>query len=286
MKHSLANHHKQSGLSIIELMIAVTIGLFLLTGIATSYITSVKSSSNRDQSSMLEDNARLALDVITKSLEHTGYANGLTIENRFVEKRATIIEESCGSGFKNVLDQDIFPKKSTFDFVDADGVATGDSITTVYLGDNRLNTDCAGGVLVSDCRLASGVTENARIYNSFFLAKDANDSLLCAGSQQTEEQVVAEGIENIQILYGVDSGAAAGTDLKIDRFVNARELFAKGLESSVVSIQVALLVRSLLPVNTKAESKKFKLLDVEYTSATDRYRREVFTTTIRLRNTL
>jgi len=285
MKYSLANHHKQSGLSLIELMIAVTIGLFLLTGIATSYMTSVKSSSNRDQFSMLEDNARLALDVITKSLEHTGYANGLTIENRFVKNRATIIEENCGSGFKNVVDQSIFPNKPTFDVVDS-GVATGDSITTVYLGDNRLNTDCAGGVLVSDCRLAAGVTDNARIYNSFFLAKDANDSLLCAGSRQTEQQVVAEGIENIQILYGVDSGAAAGTDLKIDRFVNAEELFAQGLESSVVSIQVALLVRSLLPVKNKAESKTFKLLDVEYTSAADRYRREVFTTTIRLRNTL
>jgi len=285
MKYSLANHHKQSGLSLIELMIAVTIGLFLLTGIATSYMTSVKSSSNRDQFSMLEDNARLALDVITKSLEHTGYANGLTIENRFVKNRATIIEENCGSGFKNVVDQSIFPNKPTFDVV-ASGVATGDSITTVYLGDNRLNTDCAGGVLVSDCRLAAGVTDNARIYNSFFLAKDANDSLLCAGSRQTEQQVVAEGIENIQILYGVDSGAAAGTDLKIDRFVNAEELFAQGLESSVVSIQVALLVRSLLPVKNKAESKTFKLLDVEYTSAADRYRREVFTTTIRLRNTL
>jgi len=285
MKYSLAHHHKQSGLSLIELMIAVTIGLFLLTGIATSYMTSVKSSSNRDQFSMLEDNARLALDVITKSLEHTGYANGLTIENRFVKSRATIIEENCGSGFKNVVDQSIFPNKPTFDVVDS-GVATGDSITTVYLGDNRLNTDCAGGVLVSDCRLAAGVTDNARIYNSFFLAKDANDSLLCAGSRQTEQQVVAEGIENIQILYGVDSGAAAGTDLKIDRFVNAEELFAQGLESSVVSIQVALLVRSLLPVKNKAESKTFKLLDVEYTSAADRYRREVFTTTIRLRNTL
>ena len=286
MRNHLVNLHKQAGLSLIELMIAVTIGLFLLSGIATSYITSVKSSSNRDQSSMLEDNARLALEVITNSLQHTGYASGKTIQNRFVERQAEIIEENCGSGIQNVEDNNIFPDRATFDVKDAANVETGDSITSVYYGDNRLNTDCAGGLLELDCQLASGVNENAKIYNSFFLAKDANDSLMCAGSKQTEQQVVAEGIENIQILYGVDSGTDADPHIKIDRFVNAKELFDNDLEDSVVSIQVAILVRSLLPVNTKVESKTYKLLDTEYKSANDKYRREVFTTTIRLRNTL
>lgn len=279
MNKKLAQIGAQAGLSLIELLIAMTIGLFLLSGIATSYMTSVKSSSNRDQSSMLEDNGRLALETITNSLKHAGYSSGQNITDRFINNKAQIIQENCGGSINNVQNTSIFPTNSTVDN------AGGDSITAVYYGDNRLNTDCSGGVLLPSCRLESGDPDNARIYNAFYLEKDTNDSLICAGSLDSNKQVVAEGIENIQILYGVDTG---GTGSQQDRFVDATELFAAGnnLLSSVVSIQVAVLVRSLLPVNTKAEIKKFMLLGTEYTSPNDRFRREVFTTTIRLRNTL
>lgn len=280
--NSFVSFNKQTGLSLIELMVAVTIGLFLLSGIATSYITSIKSNSNRDQASMLEDNGRLALEVITRSLEHAGYANGRYIENRFVENKKDITEEACGTSFKNVKDRTIFPDPPTLDDI------AGDTITSVYYGDHLLNTDCSGEPLVLDCHLGSGnPDESARIYNSYYLDKtDPDNSLMCAGSRQNKAQVVAEGIENIQYLYGVDSGSAVGNDLKQDRFINATELFDQGLQDRVVSIQVAVLVRSLLPVNTKAEKKTYLLLDQEFESPNDRYRREVFTTTVRLRNTL
>ena len=37
------NHKKQSGLSLIELLVAMVIGLFLLAGITTSYLSSKKN---------------------------------------------------------------------------------------------------------------------------------------------------------------------------------------------------------------------------------------------------
>ncbi|MEE9444271.1 MAG: PilW family protein [Cocleimonas sp.] len=284
----LASHSNkrsgQRGLSLIELMIAMTIGLFLLSGIATTYITSVKANSNQDQSSMLEDNARLALEVLTKSLEHTGYVSekGIPLSKRFLKKRSEIVVESCGgaggTSSKNVLSKTIFPSNATKD------KSGGDRVTSTYYGDDRLFTDCSGGILPAGCRLGMDTTEAAKIYNSFYLDK-ATNSLMCAGSRDASAQVVAEGIENIQYLYGVD----IGDDLIVDRYIKADDLFATSpsLIDKVISIQVAILVRSLLPVKTIKEKKTYTLLDQTYTPAeADRYQREVFSTTIRLRNTL
>ena len=82
----------QSGLSLLELLIAMFIGLFLLAGISTSYLASKKSSIARDQYSILEDNGRIALEVIANTLKHTGY----TSSNGTPPSSGTIV---CSSAF-------------------------------------------------------------------------------------------------------------------------------------------------------------------------------------------
>lgn len=56
--------------------------------------------------------------------------------------------------------------------------------------------------------------------------------------------------------------------------------------NNIVSIQVAVLVRSMKKVKREAESKTYTLLDTVVVAPNDRYQREVFSTTIQLRNTL
>ena len=87
-----ANRNRQSGLSLVELLIAMTIGLFLLAGITTSYLSSKKTSIKRDQYSQLEDNGRLALEILTKTLEHTGYTSskGVPLEDKFISVAADV----------------------------------------------------------------------------------------------------------------------------------------------------------------------------------------------------
>ncbi len=54
--------NKHQGFSLIELLVAMLIGLFLLTGMASSFLSSKKASNDRDQLSVLEDNGRFALE--------------------------------------------------------------------------------------------------------------------------------------------------------------------------------------------------------------------------------
>lgn len=260
----------QSGLSLIELLIAMFIGLFLLAGITSSYLSSKKTSIARDQYSILEDNGRIALEVLTNTLQHTGYtsASGTPLEDKFIT--AAVTSSSCSDGSQSVLNTGIIP-------VTADNNA-GDSLGVIYLGDSNVFTDCSGAPLPATCQLNPGLpTDPAKIYSAFFL--DASN-LQCAGSRDASEQTIAEGIENMQILYGVDANA----DNQVDRYVNAPNVGT--LWNNVINIQVAVLARSLIEVKDTAESESFTLLDTPITTPTDRYQRAVFSTTISLRNSL
>lgn len=276
------NQSKQTGLSLIELLIAMLIGLFLLAGIASSYVSSKSSSVKRDQASLLEDNGRLVLEIISKSIEHTGYNPKGAPLYPFILNPADVVSDTCPDGSLNVVDTGIF--KTTAN----DATVVGDSLGVIFHGDGSVFSDCSGGALPMGCRLSPGPvppknddSNSSRIYNSFYV-DDATKTLQCAGSRNGASQTIAEGIENIQFLYGVDT---IGNDGLVDRYMNAADVAAPDQWNSVVSIQVAVLVRSLKWVKRTPESKTYSLLDAVVVSPNDRYQRAVFSTTVRLRNT-
>lgn len=276
-------HNKQFGLSMIELLVAMLIGLFLLAGIASSYVSSKKADIGRDQTSLLEDNGRIALETITNIIQHTGYAssssNGSLVP--FVVSPTDVVSFTCPGGSQSVVNPGLFNNANRV----VRDRATGDSLAVVYYGDNNLFTDCLGGELPPTCRISSpgGPTgiippRASRIFSSFYIAPD--NTLRCAGSRNARAHVIAEGVENIQYLYGVD----ADSDGQVDRYLNATNLAVTRLWQGVISIQVAVLIRSLKPVKSAAESKRYTLLDQSITSDNDKFKREVFTTTVRIRN--
>jgi len=268
---SAAKH--QLGFSLVELLIAMVIGLFLLVGITTSYLSSKKSSITRDQVSVLEDNGRIALEILTNTLQHTGYrsTNLVALGNPFMsDGRPT--SYSCGTGINSILDNTKFP---TTVINDNDA---GDSIGIVYLGDDELNIDCSGRDLPGACRVGAGVDPKAhRIYNAFFIA---DDELKCVGSRATDEVTIAEDVENMQILYGVN--VDDDVEKSVERYVSAADM--GGDWGKVVSIQVAILVRTMIEVKDQAESTSFTLLNKKVVTPNDRYKRAVFSSSIKLRN--
>ena len=269
--------YKQKGLSLIELLVAMFIGLFLLVGITTSYLSSKKTSIQRDHLSILEDNGRIALEVLSDTLKHTGYrsTNVVGLDSKFIFDRPDV--ESCGTGEQNIRNPNIFPAAPNLSTENGGG-DDPDSIGVVYLGDASLSTDCTGQPLQVACQVGSPVSLDAsKIFNTFFVE---DEELKCSGSRSLESQPIAEGVENMQILYGID--VDGDDDRTVDRYVNAADV--GGLWESVVSIQVAILVRTLIDVKDAPESEIFTLLDKEIPSKNDRFQRAVFSTTINLRN--
>ncbi len=265
---------QQKGFSLVEMMISMVLGILLLLATSVVYLSSQRSSSNRTQYASMEDNARSALEIMTRAIEHTGYTstNSVPLDDRFITK--SVVAANCGGGKKNVL------KTSLFGVVSNGVSGATDSIGVVYVGDSSFNRDCTGKQLPTACQVGGvGTVDASKIYNYFSVATNTAGVpvLNCAGSNNLTTVEVAEGVENLQVLYGVDNNQ----DNRVDQYVNADKVSSW---NHVISVQLAVLIRSLRKVKNKAEVKKYKLLDNQIITTNDRYQRAVFTSTVRLRN--
>ncbi|UOG91758.1 MAG: PilW family protein [Candidatus Thiothrix sulfatifontis] len=284
MKYS----HKQHGLSLIELMIAMVVSLVLVAGVGTVYMSSKRNYHARDQFSLMDETARVALNALTKHLEHAGYATPTKLplgDYMYPLGGTTPPKAPCNSSDKGVhpsLNLTTFAARATQDSYKPDGVTTtGDAVSVRFLGDSTLFTDCANGELPEDCRVGKAPSmEAALIYNTFFVNESTGyPTLMCSGSRNNDAAPIANGVENIQFLYGVDTNA----DGNVDQYLNATGVSAAAAWLQVVSIKVGILVRSLEQVLPTAEAKSYDVLDTTL-SRNDRFQRSVYTAVIHLRN--
>lgn len=95
------------------------------------------------------------------------------------------------------------------------------------------------------------------------------------GLRAAEE--VVEGIERMQVEYGIDTTG----DRVIDTYAKANAVTDW---QQVIAVRVALLVRSVQEYGTDRDSQGYKLLDVDVAAPGDRRLRQVFTATTSLRN--
>jgi type IV pilus assembly protein PilW len=73
MKPIRTSPRLQSGLSLVELMIALTIGLLLLAGLTTIFVNSSEANREIQKTAQQIENGRYAIDILTQNLHHAGY---------------------------------------------------------------------------------------------------------------------------------------------------------------------------------------------------------------------
>ncbi|PWQ98932.1 PilW family protein [Leucothrix arctica] len=266
---------KQRGLSLLELMIALVLGLFIIVGISYVYISGKKSSITTDQVSMLQDNGRAVLQQLTDVIQHAGYSSDLVAPFDDVFIQGAVGSTSCSGSVDSVMEPSLFSAMTN-------NTTFGDTLGVVYMGDDSLNTDCAGNELPETCRLGGDASSDAaKIYNQFFVANNAAGvpALNCSGSRSSASEEIAEGVENIQFVYGEDLDA----DGIADRYVNSTDVTSW---QEVVSVNITVLVRSLKAVGNANAARSYQLSEDETINTNDRYLRAVFTATVRLRNVI
>ena len=101
-------------------------------------------------------------------------------------------------------------------------------------------------------------------------------------SQPGAAQEVALGIERLQILYGIDN---VGADYSVDTFVKAS---AVADWDQVVAIRFWVLTRADCPETGYTNTTTYEMGDGEdFTPpANDHYRRQLYMTTVQMRNNL
>jgi type IV pilus assembly protein PilW len=136
MKHERTNLRRASerGYSLTEVMVAITLSVFLLMGLFSILQQTRKTSSTTTGLSQLQDDERVAMTIITDTIQAAGYvpeANG-SGESQFVP--------DAGGGF--ATQGQIISARA---YSTSNGVATGDRLTMRYvLGTSDTTLQCDG----------------------------------------------------------------------------------------------------------------------------------------------
>lgn len=73
----LSKNHRQQGLSLVELMIAMTLGLLLTVGLTTLFVQNRNNFRQNENFAGMQDSARFAMQLISRDLMMAGYWGGV-----------------------------------------------------------------------------------------------------------------------------------------------------------------------------------------------------------------
>ena len=274
--------HRQAGLTLVELLIAVTLGLLVTLAAVAALLIGRQGFNAVDHSSQLRENARFATSLIQRLVIQAGYEShrdgtGAGTWRHFCSVPGNVCGDEGGDknpgvrGFDNALVDDATLPAGLI----SDNRATGcggvgdtscvngsDVLAVRYWGDSRAGVTDGDGSMIN-CAGASEADGAKPAYSIFHVRRSASGepTLGCsyrdtAGLWKTVPLV--QGVEGFQVLYGVDNVTPnvppplgeTGTDSVPDRYLRASQLTVLNNENATMdnwrrvrSVHVGLLLR-------------------------------------------
>jgi type IV pilus assembly protein PilW len=234
---------RQSGFSLTELMIAVSIGLVLTVVISQVFLGNQASFRTQDDASRIAENARFAQMVLNRTIRNMGF-----------------VYWNDGTTFKQA-----WAGKTQLAAVNASGPNGSDEITVSFYGSSVTPGGAADGTVIS-CN-GETVNDNTTVNpttNRFYVATgaDGRNSLFCdsrvAGGTLVSRELVS-GVETFQVLYGEDKSK----DYTPDHWVPAG---TAGLDlTQVVGVRIGLVLSSPnIGTTTQADTTTYHVFGADY----------------------
>jgi len=320
---------RQSGLSLVEVMIAIAVGSLLSLGLIDVLINSNQAYRTQNALIRVQEEGQFATDILVKDIRDTNFWGCLTdlgkINNQLNSLGTGYNSTYMGytaalAGQENVSGGAFVTGSDTITISAAENIGGGAQIQSPYptsasdpitittnngiaTGDIVLVSDCLQGDIFQVTNADANTTGElqhaasignpgnssaslSKVYNAgtFVLLPytrtysirtnaEGNPGLYVTDSTSTQE--IAEGVENMVVLYGEDTNS----DGTANRYVRADSVTDM---NEVVSIRLNLLVQSL--ENNVTDRATPYVFNGQTITPNDRKLRRVYSTTIVLRN--
>lgn len=265
---------RQRGMSLVELMVAMTIGLVITVVIANLFLGTKQTYRTQDDLSRMQENLRFAFQIIGRGVRQSGYRAQW---NRTVEQ--------------------VFLNNSPIDGADGVGANGSDRIIVRFQGSgtglssaNCLPSNTCGGAdgRVLDCvgnrvdrQMGAGSGPNISYAENWYEVRtggqNGGPALFCSIDLGTNWVEIVPDIENMQVLFGEKTGPTA-----VDRYLAAG---TGGLVmAQVLNLRIALLHRSANLSAGETDTRTYSLVGVNVGPFNDQRIRTVATSNFVLRN--
>ena len=316
------NFKQQAGVTLVELMVALSIGSFLMIGAVQVYNQSRHAFVINESIARVQETAQFAMDTIEADVRMASnwgrHSRGSSVVGRSVTGDANPLAlatpAGCGAAWALDVSRPVQGGNNNFALVCAavgGAQINSDTVTTrratvaasaLQPGRLQIQTTRIQGELFDDGTVPSAFdpvaseTHNLLI-NSYYVA--ASSTLIpgvptlrrkmlgfAGGASTVVDQEVAPGVENMQLQFGVD----VDQDNTVDRYVNPGDAILDPLDAAfipgarVLTARIWLVVRGISPEVGIQDLRDYEPGDIDLGVYSDAFRRMQVSKTILLRN--
>ena len=321
-KYSISSFRKQSGVTMVELIVALAIGSFLMIGAIQVYNQSRLAYVINDSIARVQETAQFAMDTVEADLRMASnwgrHSRGTSIAGRSLAGNVNPLglnaPINCGANWALNLARPLEGTNNNYTLPCAavgGAQANSDVFTTrratvaaTVLANGRLQvqTTRIQGQLMDDGGIPAGFSvadseTHDLLINSYYVSPDSTlipgvptlrrKSLVFVGGVAViQDQEVAPGVENMQLQFGVD----VDDDNTVDRYVNPGDNIFNPLDvtfipgAKVITARIWLVIRGISPEIGLNDLRDYEPGDVDLGVPTDDFRRLQVSKTILLRN--
>lgn len=262
--------HQLRGITLIELLVALTISLFIAIAAGAALLASRQGFTSVDAESQLRDNERFITDLLQRLGVQTGYRDIVYAASATPASTSGLDDNPPPNVFG--LNNSSRTANSTWDAgtTRTSGTTgygsdilvlryqTGSATTASTVSDQGI-IDCSG---VAPTAIATDRSDRIISILHIGISGDGEPSLMCSrsdtGLAPYQPQPLVRGVENLQVLYGVDGVAPGNTTVPItstpdtvpERYVRADQLTISGNDAAtyanwrrVRSIRIGMVLR-------------------------------------------
>ncbi len=298
--------HRQRGFSMVELIIAMALGLFLMAALVQILLSGKEAFSSVNHLSRIQENGRIATSMLAGDLKRAGYMGGNSdIPNIFGSAGQTAAAISCATGdtsWGRMVTQRVVGLNDTnagYACITNASYLRGDILTVRYASPWISGAPLAAGQMylrssLFEGKIFAGVDQalgtnlvldqpqsvHDLVTHSYYVG---NSGRTCSGlpvpslfrvrlNINNGPPLVEEllpGVEHHQVQYGV-GGQYINADAVVDW-------------SQVVTARFWLLIRSECPETGYADNNTYTLGDINYITS-DSFPRQLYSSVVMLRN--